>query len=59
MKKALLVLILVGAIAAYFLFDLGQYLSLESFKARQAEIVAVKMLTRCFMWRDFSCSMSR
>ena len=42
MKKALLVLILVGAIAAYFLFDLGQYLSLESFKARQAEIVAAK-----------------
>ena len=42
MKKTLLVLILVGAIAAYFLFDLGQYLSLESFKARQAEIVAAK-----------------
>ena len=42
MKKALLVLILVGAIAAYFLFDLGEYLSLESFKARQAEIVAAK-----------------
>ena len=42
MKKALLVLILVGAIAAYFLFDLGQYLSLESFKVRQAEIVAAK-----------------
>lgn len=42
MKKVLLVLILVGAIAAYFLFDLGQYLSLESFKARQAEIVAAK-----------------
>ena len=42
MKKAALVLILVGAIAAYFLFDLGQYLSLENFKARQAEIVAAK-----------------
>ena len=42
MKKVLLVLVLVGAIAAYFLFDLGQYLSLESFKARQAEIVAAK-----------------
>lgn len=42
MKKALLVLILVGAIAAYFLFDLGQYLSLENFKASQAEIVAAK-----------------
>lgn len=42
MKKALLVLILVGAIAAYFLFDLGEYLSLENFKTRQAEIVAAK-----------------
>lgn len=42
MKKALLVLILVGAVAAYFLFDLGEYLSLESFKARQTEIVAAK-----------------
>ena len=42
MKKALLVLILIGAIAAYFLFDLGQYLSLENFKASQAEIVAAK-----------------
>ena len=42
MKKALLVLILFGAIAAYFLFDFGQYLSLESFKERQAEIVAAK-----------------
>ena len=42
MKKALLVLILVGAIVAYFLFDLGQYLSLENFKASQAEIVAAK-----------------
>lgn len=42
MKKAALVLILVGAIAAYFVFDLGQYLSLESFKARQVEIIAAK-----------------
>jgi uncharacterized membrane protein YdjX (TVP38/TMEM64 family) len=42
MKKAFLVLILIGAIAAYFLFDLGQYLSLENFKAQQAEIVAAK-----------------
>jgi uncharacterized membrane protein YdjX (TVP38/TMEM64 family) len=42
MKKALLVLILLGAIAAYFLFDLGQYLSLESFKAQQSEIIAAK-----------------
>jgi uncharacterized membrane protein YdjX (TVP38/TMEM64 family) len=42
MKKAVLVLVLIGAIAAYFAFDLGQYLSLESFKASQAEIVAAK-----------------
>jgi uncharacterized membrane protein YdjX (TVP38/TMEM64 family) len=42
MKKAVLVLILLGAIAAYFLFDLDQYLSLENFKASQAEIVAAK-----------------
>jgi uncharacterized membrane protein YdjX (TVP38/TMEM64 family) len=42
MKKAILALILVGAIAAYFIFDLGEYLSLESFKASQAEIVAAK-----------------
>jgi uncharacterized membrane protein YdjX (TVP38/TMEM64 family) len=42
MKKAFLVLILIGAIAAYFLFDLGQYLSLENFKVQQVEIVAAK-----------------
>lgn len=42
MKKAILALVLIGAIAAYFIFDLGQYLSLESFKASQAEIVAAK-----------------
>lgn len=42
MKKAVLALVLIGAIAAYFAFDLGQYLSLENFKARQAEIVAAK-----------------
>ncbi|MGB5078380.1 MAG: TVP38/TMEM64 family protein [Sphingorhabdus sp.] len=42
MKKAVLALILVGAIAAYFLFDLGQYLSLQSFKAQQADIVSAK-----------------
>jgi uncharacterized membrane protein YdjX (TVP38/TMEM64 family) len=42
MKKAILALIFVGAIAAYFLFDLGQYLSLENFKARQAEIISAK-----------------
>jgi uncharacterized membrane protein YdjX (TVP38/TMEM64 family) len=42
MKKAILALVLIGAIAAYFAFDLGQYLSLENFKASQAEIVAAK-----------------
>ena len=42
MKKAVLALVLIGAIAAYFIFDLGQYLSLENFKASQADIVAAK-----------------
>ena len=42
MKKAVLALVLIGAIAAYFVFDLGQYLSLENFKASQADIVAAK-----------------
>lgn len=41
-KKAILVLVLISAIAAYFVFDLGQTLSLESFKASQADIVAAK-----------------
>ena len=42
MKKAVLALVLFGALAAYFAFDLGQYLSLENFKASQADIVAAK-----------------
>ena len=42
MKKAILVLVLLGAIVAYFLFDLGQILSLENFKASQADIVAAQ-----------------
>lgn len=42
MKKAILVLVLLSAIAAYFFFDLGQILNLDSFKASQAEIVAAK-----------------
>ena len=42
MKNAVLALVLIGAIAAYFIFDLGQYLSLENFKASQADIVAAK-----------------
>ena len=41
-KKAILVLVLISAIAAYFFFDLGQILSLESFKTSQADIVAAK-----------------
>jgi len=41
-KKATLVLVLLGAIVAYFVFDLGQILSLENFKASQADIVAAK-----------------
>lgn len=42
MKKAILVLLVVAAIASYFIFDLGQYLSLDNFKAQQAEIIAAK-----------------
>jgi uncharacterized membrane protein YdjX (TVP38/TMEM64 family) len=42
MKKAILVLVLLSAIAAYFIFDLGQFLSLENFKASQTDIVAAK-----------------
>ena len=42
MKKAVLALVLIGALVAYFAFDLGQYLSLENFKASQADIVAAK-----------------
>jgi uncharacterized membrane protein YdjX (TVP38/TMEM64 family) len=42
MKKAILVLVLLGALVAYFVFDLGQILSLENFKASQTEIVAAK-----------------
>lgn len=42
MKKAILALVLICAIAAYFIFDLGQIISLENFKASQADIVAAK-----------------
>lgn len=42
MKKAILALVFIGAIVAYFVFDLGQYLSLENFKASQTEIIAAK-----------------
>jgi uncharacterized membrane protein YdjX (TVP38/TMEM64 family) len=41
-QRIVLLAIVAAAIAAYFLFDLGQYLSLENFKAQQAEITAAK-----------------
>ncbi|MEE9434872.1 MAG: FAD-dependent oxidoreductase [Sphingorhabdus sp.] len=40
LKKLLLVTIIAAAIASYFWFDLGQYMSLEYFKAQQAEFAA-------------------
>lgn len=42
MKKAILVFVLLGAFVAYLFFDFGQILSLENFKASQADIVAAK-----------------
>jgi uncharacterized membrane protein YdjX (TVP38/TMEM64 family) len=36
-----LLLLLVGAVAAFFLFDLGQYLTLASLKARQQDLAAL------------------
>ena len=39
-KKLVVAGVVVALIAAYFTFDLGQYLSLEYFKARQADIDA-------------------
>ena len=41
MKKILIILALVVAIAAYFLFDLGQYLSLEGIKGAAASADAM------------------
>lgn len=41
-KRIALLVVLAAAIAAYFWFDLGQYLSLDAFKAQQAQIVAAK-----------------
>jgi pyruvate/2-oxoglutarate dehydrogenase complex dihydrolipoamide dehydrogenase (E3) component/uncharacterized membrane protein YdjX (TVP38/TMEM64 family) len=38
--KILLLLVLVLAVAGFFVFDLGQYLTLASLKARQAELAA-------------------
>jgi len=36
-----LLLLLVGAVAAFFLFDLGQYLTLANLKARQGDLAAL------------------
>ena len=41
-KRIALLALLAAAIAAYFWFDLGQYLSLDAFKAQQAQIIAAK-----------------
>ncbi|HXG28963.1 MAG TPA: FAD-dependent oxidoreductase [Nevskiales bacterium] len=38
--KGLLLAALAAAVAGFFIFDLGQYLSLEYFKSRQAEVMA-------------------
>ncbi len=38
--KGLLLAVLAAALAGFFIFDLGQYLSLEYFKSRQAEVMA-------------------
>jgi uncharacterized membrane protein YdjX (TVP38/TMEM64 family) len=39
--KIAVILLIAGAVAAFFLFDLGQYLSLEALKARQADLSAL------------------
>lgn len=41
-KRVALLALLAAAIAGYFWFDLGQYLSLDAFKAQQAQIIAAK-----------------
>ena len=41
-KRLILITLIAAAIAAYFWFDLGQYVSLDAFKAQQAQIVAAK-----------------
>ncbi len=40
MKKILILLVLVAAVAAFIYFDAGQYLTLDTLKARQGEIDA-------------------
>ena len=39
--KSLLLLVIVAAIAAFFVFDLGAYLTLANLKARQADLAAL------------------
>jgi uncharacterized membrane protein YdjX (TVP38/TMEM64 family) len=41
-KRLILFGLIAAAIAAYFLFDLGRILTLDNFKAQQAELVASK-----------------
>ena len=41
-KRLILICLIAAAIAAYFWFDLAQYVSLDTFKAQQAQIVAAK-----------------
>jgi uncharacterized membrane protein YdjX (TVP38/TMEM64 family) len=41
-KRLILLALIAAAIAAYLWFDLGQYVSLDAFKAQQAEIIAAK-----------------
>lgn len=40
-RQLILVLLLVAAVAAFFAFDLGRFLSLEALKQRQAELAAL------------------
>jgi pyruvate/2-oxoglutarate dehydrogenase complex dihydrolipoamide dehydrogenase (E3) component/uncharacterized membrane protein YdjX (TVP38/TMEM64 family) len=41
-KKLILLVLLAGAVAAFFALDLGQYLSLQALKAQQANIAAFR-----------------
>lgn len=41
-KKLALLFVLLGLVAAFFFFDLGQYFNLATLKARQAEIAAFR-----------------
>lgn len=42
MQRWILLGLIIAAIAAFFLFDLGQYFTLEQLKARQAELAAFR-----------------